>query len=618
MTQATTGLHRNKVLVAAFLMATLSVGTATGVQRTVISLYSSELLGEEAQRLYYILVYLPILSFGLLKGTIDLIGGWISDRIGRKTAAVLGSGIYLIGALTLFFGKTLAAVGLANLLIGAGQGMLLAAAMIALSDIGASSEQAFSFGLMESSVYGGYGIGSVLAGYVSQAKGHHEAFWISVSAAALAFSVALLGIRETRALAGFAGERGAGSEMSTLEVYGRCLKSWTLRVAYFLGHIAKFSDTLIWGVFPLYLASLGYTDEHIGWVQGVSTFVWAASMPFTGRISDKLGRKIPSALGLGLKALGIFGVYFGKSFYLDLVSAGMIGLGVGLYYPIMPAISTDVVPSGVKGRAIGLYRSIRDYGYFTGALALGLVTGWGYSYAFLLTVALLGVGAIAIATGVKETRPFWPAYPDVVRHAEKVKEAVEVLKEMFESYRGGDLERAKMLAKRIKELEDAADELRVTIDRSLWLSVLRGQDKADFARLTQRIDRVAAFALGSSRRLLLVEPGEISEELKSTLSEFLDGLSREVELLTEALKLMGEDLEGSLPLIEEVGDLETELDILHQRALSELEGHAERIDVLTLLNLRDLVEFLEYAADVAEDAADVMRVIVFKHSAWSV
>ncbi len=39
--------------------------------------------------------------------------------------------------------------------------------------------------------------------------------------------------------------------------------------------------------------------------------------------------------------------------------------------------------------------------------------------------------------------------------------------------------------------------------------------------------------------------------------------------------------------------------------------------MLTLLNIRDLVEFLEYAADVAEDAADVMRVIVFKHSAWS-
>ncbi len=253
-----------------------------------------------------------------------------------------------------------------------------------------------------------------------------------------------------------------------------------------------------------------------------------------------------------------------------------------------------------------------------GAPALGLVSGWGFSYAFLLTVGLLGIGALAIAVGIKETRPFWPAYPDVVRHSKKVLEIVRLLGEMFDAHFSGDEERSKQLAGRIKELEDEADEIRVRIDRALWVSALRGQDKADFARLTNRLEKIAAYSLGSSRRLLLVRPHEISEELKTALNSFLEELEREVETLVSAVEILGQELEEALPVVESVGDLETELDVLHQRALTELEKQVKRVDVLTLLNLRDLVQFLEYAADVAEDAADVLRVIVFKHSAWSV
>jgi len=614
--EATAGISRYKAIIAAFLLATLSVGTATGVQRTVISLYSRELVGEVDPRLAYLLIYLPILSFGLLKGSVDLVGGWISDRIGRKAAAVLGSGVYLAGAIILFTSTSLSSLVLANLLIGGGQGMLLASAMIALSDVGTAHEQAFGFGLMESSVYGGYGLGAVLAGYVAEASGYRNSFWISVGAACLAFAAAVLGVRETREL-GLSKKRGMGAEMPTLEVYRRCLRSWTLRVAYFLGHLAKFSDALVWGAFPLYLASLGFDSDAIGWVQGASTAAWALSMPLTGRVSDRLGRRIPSAVGLFLKAAGIVGVYLAADFHPAVFSAVILGVGVGLYYPIMPAISADVVPSGVKGRALGLYRSIRDYGYFTGALALGLVSGLDYRYAFALTVGLLFVGAVAMALGVKETKPFWPAHPLTARHARVVTEAVETLREMFEAHSSGEADRAAELARRVKELEDEADDIRVEIDRVLWLSMLRGVDKADFARLTQKVDRVAAYTLGSSRRLLLISPGEISEGLRSALREFLEGLVEEVSTLASAIETVGADLEGALPLVERVGEVETRLDAIHQRALSELEAHAGRVDVLTLLNLRDLVEFLEYAADVAEDAADILRVLIFKHGAWT-
>lgn len=600
-------------LVIAILSAAMPIGAATGVQRSVMTLYTASLVGAAS----YLLTYMPILSFGLLKGIVDLVGGWFSDRFGRRLALTLGSVVYLAGAAMIYLGGTLEALVAGNLLVGAGEGLTLSAAMIALSDVG-GSRQAFGFGLMESSVYGGYGVGSVIAGYVASMRGYRDAFVVSVASASLAFLVAVSVVRETRGLAREAPGRSIGREMSSREVYRRCLQSWTLRVVYFLGHLANFSDTLIWGAFPLYLVSRGLPEHAVGWVQGAATLTWAASMPFTGRVSDRLGRKFPSAVGLALKAVGILGVYLSKGFTESLTSAAVIGLGVGLYYPIMPAISTDVVPSAVRGRALGLYRAIRDFGYLTGALTLGLVSTLGLVYAFALTAALLGVGIVAFAVGIKETRPFWPAYPEAVMHSKKVLEMVRLLREALSAHERGDLDRVRELAGRIKEFEDEADSLRVAIDRTLWLSALSGQDKADFARLTNRVEKVAAYTLGSSRRLLLVSPDEVPAELSATLAEFAAGLEREVEVLTRAIECLGVEIEGALPLIDEVGDIESELDSLHQKALHELEDIAEGEDVLTLLNLRELVQFLEYAADVAEDAADVLRVIVFKHSAWAI
>jgi len=600
-------------LVVAILSAAMPIGAATGVQRSVMTLYTASLVGAAS----YLLTYMPILSFGLLKGTVDLVGGWFSDRFGRRLALTLGSAVYLAGAAMIYLGGTLEALVAGNLLVGAGEGLTLSAAMIALSDVG-GSRQAFGFGLMESSVYGGYGVGSVIAGYVAGMWGYRDAFVVSVASASLAFLVAVSAVRETRGMAREVPGRSIGRDMSSREVYRRCLQSWTLRVVYFLGHLANFSDTLIWGAFPLYLVSRGLPEHAVGWVQGAATLTWAASMPFTGRVSDRLGRKLPSAVGLALKAAGILGVYLSRGFAESLTSAAVIGLGVGLYYPIMPAISTDVVPSAVRGRALGLYRAIRDFGYLTGALALGLVSAFGQAYAFALTAALLAVGIVAFAVGIKETRPFWPAYPETVEHSKTVLEMVRLLRQAVAAHGEGDLDRVRSLAGRIKELEDEADALRVAIDRTLWLSALSGQDKADFARLTNRVEKVAAYVLGSSRRLLLVEPEEVSGELAATLVQFSRGLEREVEMLTRAIEVLGLEIEAALPMIDEVGDLESELDSLHQKALHELEDIAKGVDVLTLLNLRELVQFLEYAADAAEDAADVLRVIVFKHSAWAI
>ncbi len=593
-----------KIAIAAAMTA-LSIGTGMGVQRAVLPLYVSGFIGRTLS--YLFIVLLPILSFGAFKGLADLLAGYLADRLGRKVAVVLGTSLFFVGTLLLIYSADLLTVAVATLVMGWSQGLVDSGVMIVLSEAGGRERHGLSLGIMEASVYGGYTAGSFLGGYISEIRNVPDAFYVTLAASALALILSVVGIGETRVETG-------GGEIPTLRAYSLCLRSGTLRLTYLLGHVAQFSDALIWGLLPLYLSSLGYGVAEIGFIQGLNTLSWAILMPFSGRISDVFGRRLPIFMGFSIKALSIYAMNSVRDPLLMALASITLGLGVGLYYPILPAISADAAPPAVRGRSMGLYTSFRDFGYMTGAIALGTVGEvYGFEGTFVLTALLMGLGSFLIFL-MKETRPFWPAYDMVVDHASKVIRAVESFASMVSSYSRGVRDEDDF--RLVKEYERQADEVRVAIDRQLWLSSLSGQDKADFARLVGRVDRIASFALGASRRLRTLDPEDIPPRIRELMGEMAK-VSRWISnRLFRAIEVMREDIESSLEIVSEIDALESVFDELHQQAMEEL-LHVE-MHVVKLMNLRDFVELFENMIDAVEDASDVLRVIAFKHMAWPV
>jgi len=599
------GRDSGRIMVSAAMTA-LSIGAGMGVQRAVLPLYVGGFVQEAYS--YLFIVLLPILSFGAFKGLADLLAGYLADKLGRKVAVVLGAGVFFAGTLLLIYSKDLLMVAAASLMMGWSQGLVDSGVMIVLSEAGGRERHGLSLGIMEASVYGGYTVGSFLGGYVSEVRNIPDAFYITLVASALALVLSLVGISETRV------EEAEIEEIPTVQAYSMCLRSGTLRLTYFLGHVAQFSDALVWGLLPLYLSSLGLGTTQIGFIQGLNTLSWALLMPFSGRISDVFGRRIPIFMGFSIKAASIYLLHSLRDpLYLALASA-TLGLGVGLYYPILPAISADAAPPTVRGRSMGLYTSLRDFGYMTGALTLGVVGEvYGFGGTFMLTALMMAAGSFLIFL-MKETRPFWPAYDMVVDHASKVVKAVESFADMVSSYSKGVRDERNF--KMVKEYERQADEIRIAIDRQLWFSSLSGQDKADFARLVGRVDRVASFALGASRRLRTLDPDDIPQRIRKLMEEMARISKWISNRLFRSIEIMREDIESSLEIVSEIDTLESVFDELHQQAMEEL-LHVE-MNVVKLMNLRDFVELFENMIDAVEDASDVLRVIAFKHMAWPV
>jgi len=596
------------LLALTILLTVFLVGSATGVQRTVISIYASTFVASA------VLEFLPVSIFGLLKGSVDIFGGLFSDKLGRRPTALMGLLTYISGVSLLTFIRHYYAIILGNVLIGAGQGMLFASAMIALSDIGGSKETGSSFGFMESFVYSGYGIGAVIAGWITARYGIRFSFVYSFLASIVALALALTLFKETKPFIKYEDRIKLTKPLPTLQAYKLSLTKPSLILTYIIGHIAKFVDALAWAAFPLLFKQLKYSAIDIGILQGIITFSWALSMPLWGRISDRYGRKRLVVAGLLINATSLMALLYGRSPTLSSLAALMIGLSMGMYYPTLPAITVDVLPLEIKGRALGLYRSIRDYGYFTGALVLGfIVKDYGFIIAFYFTCLLVIIGSVLTMAFVRETRPSWPMYDLIIEHLKLIGGCVEEGKQVVTSLIKGDKENAWNHFKRAKELEERADDLKRKIMDRIWSSYIPLSDKMDFERLIELVDKVAGCILESSIRIIRVSKvNKIPERFIKELAILMDMTLGITNKFMECLRALRNSPHDVIELSKEVERMETDIDKIHTNLIlmiRELKG----MDFLTIIDLKESIELLENVADDFEDASDIIRIIAVKY-----
>ncbi len=602
------GIKRHPEIALIILIAVFLLGSATGVERTIISLYAENYVTLSVQ------LGAIISAFGAFKAAMDMPSGIISDKIGRKRAFLIGSVIYIFGAIILAYSRSYLEILIANCLIGGGTGTFLAAAMISLSDVGGYEERAFSFGLMEFSVYAGLSAGALIAGLLAVIyQSLRIPLFFTVGMALLVFATSAIFIKETKK---FAEESYVSRiKLSPKRSLSKFAKNPGLLTIYFTAHVTKIGDGLIWAFLPIYLAEiLQFNIRQVGIIQGVFTIVWALSMPLSGKISDIVGRKIPCITGLLLNGIFIFLLLWTQSFQMILIFVIMAGVGVGLYYPVLPAVSADVVRPELKGSALGLYRSLRDAGYFTGPILLGLIVDiYNIELAFSMVFSLLIICAGAVLVVVKETRPGWPAFEFSIKHAEIIREAARRVELAVRAFTDGDIETTKHLVQEAKTLEREADEVKREIMLRLSMGVLEAPDRPDFLRLTELVDDVAGYVVGAGRRLTLLDPKDFPEDIKECFARFSKGVTKISDLVKQAIETLRINVEETLKIVEEIEKLETDMDDLYHEISSKIIKISNKISTPTLLTVRDFINLIEFAIDTAEDAGDQIRMIAIKH-----
>lgn len=168
---------------------------------------------------------------------------------------------------------------------------------------------------------------------------------------------------------------------------------------------------MLYPVIPLYLTSvLGAPMAIVGLVEGLAESTASLMKAVSGRISDRIGRRVPFVVGgYGLSALAKPLLALATSWQLVLAARVIDRTGKGLRGPARDAIIAGTTPPAARGRAFGLHRAMDTVGGVLGpaAGAMLLAIGTGYRALFLIAFVPAAIAA-ALTLTVREPRSEGP------------------------------------------------------------------------------------------------------------------------------------------------------------------------------------------------------------------
>lgn len=619
--------HGNAVIVLMITVVLLSVGMATGIQRSLLSLMSASVLEETDDTFrYFALLVLPVVMFALFKAAGEVLAGTMGDRLGRSLLILAGMITFSLGAALVGFVGGYEGVLWGNALIGIGQGMVLAPSLATLTDVIGKRRHGLASGILELAIYLGLSIGSAGIGELVENGSYRFAFEIG--------SV-IGGFGTLLALIMFAVERFHRREVTSrsprkgfreiIRVYTRP----TLLLPLSMAHSSKIMDAAVIIVLPLLLVkTYDFGLMVMGVLLALFTIPWAILMPLFGRLSDRVGRKLPTIAGSLLAGTGFISATFLGNVYVVGISLFLAGVGTSMYYPAIPSISVDIADQEDRGAFLGVFRAALDLGYVSGgilivALAVILdvsdIDHGGTLYRSVLRIAaslLIAIGLL-FAFFVKETRPLWAQVPTVIEHAETVRMLAIDANAGMVLYLDGKMTSPEALAlvSKLKDRERQADQILEDLSAICYGRGGSAQDEFEFIKMASRIDKAAGGIYRSCKTIVHCPVDEIPEQIRHSYLTILPGLCSLLDMAANTLRsLTSKARRESLSFVKDVAALETELDGVYNDAWLWLIENRNTVQPVLWVILRDVLNSLEKAANSIQDAVEIVQILVHKHT----
>lgn len=382
------GIRANLAQFALLVGVNGLVGALVGQERSLVPLLGERVfaVGSSTGLMLF------IVSFGLAKAGANLAAGYLADRIGRKNVLLLGWIAGIPVPIVLMLAPTWAWVIAANVLLGVNQGLAWSSTVVMKIDLAGPRQRGLAMGLNEFAGYLAVAISAAATGWLASRYGlRPEPLFLGLAVAALGLGLSAFFVKETSAHMELENGKTAGKSFGEVLALAS-FKHRGLAAASRTGLVNNANDALAWGLLPLVMAGQGLTTLQIGTVAAVYPAVWGIAQLGTGALSDRIGRRIPVAVGMWTQAVTLLLFWKATDFSHMIGASALLGLGTALTYPALLAVVGDLAAPSWRAAAVGVYRTWRDGGYVIGAVAAGVLAD------------LFGVGTalvtVAVATGL--------------------------------------------------------------------------------------------------------------------------------------------------------------------------------------------------------------------------
>ncbi len=289
-----------------------------------------------------------------------VLGGWISDTLGRLRSIALGSLAGVVSYVWLIFSPTwfwvLVGEGFASMtraLVGPSFGAFIA-------EQSSEANRARVFGISEAIFMVVAVIGPPLGGWLADTYG----FRFMLVCAAILYTVATI-IRVGMARSAARGKEANPQKLTMTGLKGNLglmltmllgggLLTWILLT----DGVRDIAYALSFNLLPLYLDEIGgLSIQQIGWLESIfGVAMMLITLP-AGWLADKRGERLGIALGFGLQFVAIMTFIRVTGFWGYAAAWALLGVGVGMMSPAYQSLISKAVPEKVRGTAFGLFNT---------------------------------------------------------------------------------------------------------------------------------------------------------------------------------------------------------------------------------------------------------------------
>lgn len=380
------GLKENWKQFSILVIVNAFVGGMVGIERSILP----QIAADEFGMLVKTAILSFIVVFGITKAITNYYTGVLANKVGRKNLLIIGWIIALPIPFILMYAPNWNWIVFANVLLGINQGLTWSSTVVMKIDLVGEKNRGLAMGINESAGYLAVGGVAFLTGWIASEYGLRPyPFYLGVGFAILGLIASWLLVKDT--IHHLKSEQTVSKVPLLSNVFWETTwKNPNLGSVSQAGLVNNLNDGMVWGLFPLLLATRGFSIEEIGIIVAVYPSVWGLGQLFTGKLADLFQKKLLLFWGMFLQALALLVMLKATSFSHFVLLSVVLGLGTALVYPTFLAAVADYTHPTQRAKSIGIFRLWRDLGYAVGAVITGIIAD---------TLGLLtSVGTIASLT----------------------------------------------------------------------------------------------------------------------------------------------------------------------------------------------------------------------------
>jgi MFS family permease len=330
-----------------------------------------------------------IIVFGIVKAFTNYYTGALANKFGRKNLLVAGWIIGIPIPFMLMFAPSWGWVIAANVLLGINQGLTWSSTVVMKIDLVGEKQRGFAMGLNEFAGYISVALVAFLTGWIASEYGIRPyPFYTGIVLVALGLLSSIFLVKDTK--------HHVAKETTTNTIpklqhifWDTTWKNKNLGSVTQAGLINNLNDGMAWGIFPILLATKGFTIAQIGIITAIYPAVWGLGQLFTGKMADKFCKKDMLYTGMLIQAIALIALVWASSMLHYVVLSSVLGWGTAMVYPTFLATVAENTNPQDRAKSIGIFRLWRDLGYAIGAILTGIIADLLSINAAIIFIALL-------------------------------------------------------------------------------------------------------------------------------------------------------------------------------------------------------------------------------------